>query len=181
VQELADVVSKRLHEQHKSKQHLQPITSFWKNYERSTPTVVCNETENTTPPLNFGVTLTETDLNDSFDEQALLKRIPKAHQKNAGSLLKSFDERPNEITWDSSGHIYLDEKVLPNANIFQLFPLLFKKKVVKKPNGLLDLVKKIESMNLSHLISLQLHTNQHNLPKKLGVSAQPSKWWFLGE
>ena len=140
---------------------------------------------NTTPPVHFGVVLKETDLSDRFDEDALLRKIPKSHHKNAALLLKAFDERPNELTWDSSGNIYIDEKVIPNASIFDLFPLLFKKKASKKHNGLLDFLAKIKSMNLISLIQLQVPSKLPSLPSTDLISPTPSSssqnWWFLGE
>jgi len=134
---------------------------------------------NTTPPVHFGVVLKETDLSDRFDEDALLRKIPKSHHKNAALLLKAFDERPNELTWDSTGNIYIDEKVIPEANIFELFPQLFKKKIGKRAHGMADFVAKINSMKLGSLIRLKL-----NLPspkQSISVENDSQNWWFLGE
>ena len=100
----------------------------------------------------FNAPIFENDLNDSYDEHALLKKVPKRFKKNAAKLLKTFDEQPNEITWDSSGNIYIDEQVIPNADIFDIFPALFKKKPSKHAKGLPDLIQKLQSMGLSHLI-----------------------------
>jgi len=180
VEELAEVVSKKLR-QSEPKQNL-PITAFWRNYERSTPTVVSEIPQDTTPPLNFGVEVKETVLNDTYDEQALLKKIPKIFHKKATVLLKAFDERPNELTWDSTGNIYIDEKVIPNANIFILFPLLFKKTASKKHIGLDDFVAKLHAMKLSSLIKLKL-----KLPAEMKhlntitPNSSNQNWWFLGE
>ena len=151
----------------------------WKFYERAQPTVVSTDVlPNTTPPTHFSTPLFQNDLNDSFDEHSLLKRVPKPFKKNAVLLLKAFDERPNELTWDAAGNIYVNEQVIPNANIFVLFPYLFRKKSRKDLSGFSDLTNKIHDMGLSHL------TNS----KKPKVTSQASSggaeshlnWWYLG-
>jgi hypothetical protein len=35
------------------------------------------------------------------DEKRLLTLVPKGHKKNARLLLKQFDERGSELTWNS--------------------------------------------------------------------------------
>ncbi len=44
-----------------------------------------------------------------LDERRLLTLVPKGHKKNARILLKEFDERGNELTWNS-GFTYLIAK-----------------------------------------------------------------------
>ena len=144
-----------------------------------------DEKVDTTPPVTFANPIFETDMNDSFDEEALLKKIPKPFRQNAISLLKTFDERPNEITWDSSGHIYLDEKVLPNATIFILLPALFRKKLNTKLSGMPDFISKLNSMGLSHLIrsgkNSPIKSPQVLDSKASSSSTSSTNWWFIGE
>jgi hypothetical protein len=173
---VATAVTKKL-----TNQQNPSVNQFTKYYERSEPTVVIESVPNTTPPLNFSVPLENTDLNDSFDERRLLQDIPKRSKKNASMLLKVFDERPNEITWDSSGNIYINEAVIPNANIFKLFPFLFRKKNPKNLPGMLDFVNKLQAMGLSHLISCNLKTNTPTLEHDRVKPSSSDKWWFLGE
>ena len=155
-----------------------PLIPNWKYYERAQPTVVATEIPNTTPPTHFSNPLFQNDLNDSFDEKGLLKKVPKLFKKKASLLVKAFDERANEITWDAAGNIYLDEEVLPNANIFQLFPYLFRKKHPKNLPGIADFVQKLNAMGLSHLINSNV--------QKLKVTSEAtsgegeSNWWYLG-
>ena len=73
------------------------INPNWKFYERAEPTVVTDGRPNTVPPLNFSVPLHETDLNDTFDEASLLKKVPKRFKDKAIQLLKKFDERQAEL------------------------------------------------------------------------------------
>lgn len=117
-------------------------------------------------------------MNDQFDEQALLKKVPKPFKKNAALLLKEFDQRPNEITWDSAGHIYIDEKVLPTANIFELFPRLFSKRLSKKSEGMPDFLEKISAMGLQHLIRAESKLKSE-APKVNSTVSQ--NWWYIGE
>ena len=176
---IADVVTKRLLSGREGT-HFAPINPNWKNYERAEPTVVSDGTVNTNPPLRFNVPIFQNDLNDSFDEHVLLKKVPKQFKKNAATLLKTFDEQPNEVTWDSSGNIYIEEQVIPNANIFDLFPRLFKKKVSKAAIGLLDLLQKLESMGLSHLIMCQTKTLIPLSNPTSSSTSSTTNWWYLG-
>ena len=166
----------------------QPITHFWQNYERAEPTTVSLESPNTAPPNHFSVNVFETDMNDSFDEAALLRKVPKLFFKKAQRLLQAFDQRPNELTWDASGNIYIDEKVIPNANIRMLFPLLFSKKQTKTkiPVGMADFVQKLLSMDLGSLISKACVDNYklYNVTKtdsSKPTSETKTNWWYLGE
>ena len=157
-----------------------PLNPNWKYYERAQPTLVVTEVPNTTPPSHFSNPIFENDMNDAFDENALLKKVPKLFKKKASLLLKAFDERANEITWDASGHIYIDEQVLPNANIFQLFPYLFRKKSPKSLPGILDFVQKLNSMGLSHLINCNVEKLKVPIKPSAAENESTMNWWYLG-
>ena len=160
------------------------INPNWKFYERAEPTVVADGRPNTAPPLNFSVPLHETDLNDTFDEAALLKKVPKRFKEKASQLLEKFDERPNELTWDASGNIYINEQVIPNANIFKFFPFLFKRSYPKSLPGFADFKNQIDAMGLAHLLHpLTKRGNTPNLPKNETSTASSStdNWWYIGE
>ena len=175
VDQIADAVIKKIDA------HKLQTNPRWRYYERSPPTVVSVESSDTQPPVHFSTTVTETDMNDVFDEQSLLKKVPKPFKKNASLLLKEFDQRPNELTWDSAGHIYIDEKVLPNANIFDLFTRLFSKRVSKKGEGMQDFLEKIAAMGLQHLIraEIKLKSNVSTIIDPTPTSSE--KWWYIGE
>ena len=157
-----------------------PLIPNWKYYERAQPSVVTTDIPNTTPPSHFSNPLFQNDMNDAFDENALLKKVPKLFKKKASLLLKAFDERANEITWDASGNIYLDEQVLPNANIFQLFPYLFRKKSPKHLQGISDLVQKLNTMGLSHLINCNVEKFKVPSKPSSGEGESTMNWWYLG-
>jgi len=179
---IADLVAKRISQPTVS---FQPIDKNWRFYENAVPTVTSEvQPDNTVPPINFSNVIRQNDLNDSFDENALLKKVPKPYKKKAALLLKTFDERPNELTWDSAGNIYADEQSIPNANIFELFPYLFRKRAPKALLGLPDLVQKLKAMGLSHLINCTSVEKTKAVPKRPAPPiVQPSTtgdWWFLG-
>ena len=174
---IADVVTKRLTSE---APHFSPINRYWKNYERAEPTVVSDGVVNTTPPIRFSAPIFQNDLNDSFDEHALLKKVPKRFKKNAAKLLRTFDEQPNEVTWDSSGNIYINEQSIPNANIFDVFPSLFRKKRSKTINGSRDLIQKLESMGLSHLIMCEPKSSIVSSNQTSSSASSSRNWWYLG-
>ena len=163
--------------------HLAPSDPNWQNYEVSQPTTLSNEViPKTFPPLNFDNKVQQNDLNDRFDETGLLKRIPKPFKKKASALLQIFDERPNEITWDSSGNIYLDEQSLPGANIFELFPYLYRKRSPKSLVGLTDVVNKLHSMGVAHLINRSMPSGKkvNEKSERSQKNELPDNWWYLG-
>ena len=178
IDELVHLVTKRVVNQHHSAHGaFPPITSRWSNYERSQPTVVVTEYDRTEPPLHFSAPKFEGDLNDTFDEKALLKKVPKPFKRKAEALLKEFDARPNDITWDAAGNLYINENSIPNANFQQLFPCLLCKRAPKNLPGMPDLIEKLNAMNLGHLIY------QHTAPSQDQSTPLPAltNWWFLGE
>ena len=141
------------------------------------------------PSTSFNVQVLKNDLNDSFDEEKLLALIPASQKKNAKTLLQQFNIRSNELTWNSSGTIFINQIAIPSSNIFVLFPLLFKK---SPPNlkCLLDFADKIYDMGLSDLIIFKLkHVNlEPNKITTIGGNImhdekgdQNVPWWYLGD
>ncbi len=82
-------------------------------------------------------------------------------KKNAKYLLEEFNKRANELTWNSSGTMFVDQVAIPGSNLFTLFPLLFKLRRSDKLIGLQDLIEKIDEMGLSSYI-----VTSHNLKRK---------------
>ena len=122
------------------------------------------------------------------DEKQLLLLVPKGLKKNAQHLLAEFDQRGNELTWNSSGTIFVDQVAVPGSNMFTLFPLLFKVRRSEKLIGLNDLINKINDMGLSSYIvhehSLKrktIHNNQES-QKKIKGEGQSDEfpWYYLG-
>lgn len=180
VTKIADLVAKRISQ---PAIKFRPSDPNWRPYENTEPTVTSEvQQDNIAPPISFSNPIYQNDMNDSFDESALLKKVPKAFKKRAQILLKIFDERPHELTWDSSGNIYVNEQSIPNANIFLLFPYLFRKRVPKSVVGLPDLVAQLKSMGLSHLINChaEMKPKKPQPSEPVPKASSSSDWWYLG-
>jgi hypothetical protein len=119
--------------------------------------------------------------------------VPSNYRRQAQSLLKEFNRRGNELTWNSDGIIFIDEVSIPNSDIYVLFPNLFKKNHPKNLPGFQDFVQKLNDMGLDHLISQgasspkKVAKNQKSeVHKRLTTSSEtPSSsssvnWWYLG-
>jgi len=138
------------------------------------------------PPVEH-VEIIKSRLNDDFDVKKLLDAVPAEHLEKAETLLKKLDDFPNELTWDSSGTIYIDQHSLPESNIYDLFPLLFKKVAyVHKVLNLREVASKISSLGLGYLINSRLTSglsrkrtlaNHNEMFEKTKLR---TNWWFLG-
>ncbi len=105
-----------------------------------------------------------------------MKLVPSHHRRQAQILLKQFNVRGNELTWNSDGVIFVDQTSIPESNIFVLFPYLFKMKHPKNLAGFDDFIKKIHEMGLDHLIVKKFTA----LQRVKNTSNKPSvNWWFL--
>ena len=106
--------------------------------------------------------------------------MPQKYRKKAKSLLQHFNSRGNELTYDSSGVIYIDSIAIPNSDIFVYFPYLFKAKRRKDLHGFADFVQKIIDMGLSDLI-FQKEINYHiDTPAQIRESDHKDiNWWFI--
>ena len=91
----------------------------------------------------------------------------------------------NEVTWSSSGIIYIDGSSLPNSNIFDLFLYIFRAKKPKNLVGFSDFCDKIIEMGLGDLIYKKPKAyqapqvqNEHE-DTKTANDAKKVNWWFL--
>jgi hypothetical protein len=107
--------------------------------------------------------------------------VPIRFRKQAEILLHEFDNRGNELTWNSDGVIFIDQVSIPESDIFILFPYLFKNKHPQTLKGFEDFYNKIESMGLEHLITTKpkqkAKSNLSSLSNNSSNSSQ--NWWFL--
>ncbi len=111
----------------------------------------------------------------------LLKTVPPRYQRQASVLIKQFENRGNELTWNSDGIIFIDQTSIPESNIFVLFPYLFKHKHPKTLIGFEDFVQKIDDMGLTHLILPKYHRRKKMSGSKPIEKTEKSStnWWFL--
>ena len=116
--------------------------------------------------------------------EAYLKVIPKRYKLKAETLLKVFDERAAEFTFNTSGIVFIDGTSLPGTNIFHLLPALFKQsKVRAKIVGFHEVVQKLTDMGLAHLIirppteaQVKVKREKHSLASP---SSSKTNWWYL--
>jgi hypothetical protein len=185
-------VAKKINkEEEKSKPLPRPTIINWQSYEKAEPSGAVTFDEVNVPPLPYDQNVVKSDLNDSMDVRRVLNLVPKKSRANAVKLLDSFEHRPTELTFSSTGLIFVNQSSIPNSNIFTFFPFLFKK---RRPNlpGFLDFVNQIERMGLSHLIVYQpKHVNTKVIkqpfeaPRVSSIDQEaqgkPMKnWWYIG-
>ena len=158
---------------------------FTKNYETSEPTITSQVvTNNGDLPPHFGSTIKHNDLADKFDENHLLRLIPKRYKSQAHTLLKVCDERAAEFTFNVNGVIFIDGTSLPGTNIFELFPALFKRtRSRSKLVGFHEVIQKLADMGLSHLIIRSDEQPKVKKEKQKLVTDIPTSsmtnWWYL--
>lgn len=176
-----DQITIALSDRLQSTSKARPITSNWIYYDRGQPTTSSTVVpDNTTPQDHFKNEKSENDLNDTFDENILLKFVPRNYKEKAKTLLQIFDDRPNELTWDNSGVIWIDQVAIPNSNIYSLFPYLFRRKIPKDvlAKGFQDFVQKLNQMNLGHLLNCKKISENPIIPNA-SSNRKPTKWWYL--
>jgi hypothetical protein len=153
--------------------------NIWNNFSLSLPNSTCIETANTEPPIHYENLRVKTDENDVYDEKRLLSLTPPKFRKNGKILINKLNERSLELTWNSSGTVFVDEIAVPNSNMFILFPYLFKAKRPKDLNGFQELYNKIIEMGLQKFIYKKPDTYQVE-KKQVKVQQDLSdNWWFL--
>ena len=186
VSKVARLIAERLKNESKDNplSQAQPVTTAWSNFALSAPSTAVTKSDNTTPPLHYDQKKFQNDPNDSFDEKRLLKAIPSRFRSKAIQLLKQFNARGTELTWNSDGVIFIDQESIPESNIFTLFPYLYKLKHPKDLNGFDDFVEKIEEMGLSDLIVKKDHYLASIRKEKVSTPTvakdDSTDWWYLG-
>lgn len=133
------------------------------------------------------VTIKKSGQSDNTLDKLLLKNVPTQYLLRAKKLLKELHKNVNEISWDQTGIICIDNKLLPNSNIKILFPKLFKKVSNSyKVKYLNEFSSKIATLGLGSLINRNLtyglirtkSINNH-LELRAKINAQ-KKWWYIG-
>ncbi len=136
------------------------------------------EPSNNEAILPFDNVILKNDEADDFNEKRLLSLIPNGNKKKAKRLLKIIDENGHLITFNSNGILFLNGISIPNSNIFEIFPQLFKQSKPKYIPGLLDIIEQLKTMNLLHLIVMKdLKLKQPKLNEQTFIS---DNFWYLG-
>jgi hypothetical protein len=88
-----------------------------------------------------------------LDNKKLLDSVPSSQKVKAQDLLCQLPNYSDELRVDLSGNIHIHGHTLPNANFYELFPLLYKPiKNYESNEGLSTLVDELASLGLAHLI-----------------------------
>ena len=184
--QIASIVAEKLKPSSSQLPDFRPVLSTFPIFDRPELTVAASQDDSIQPPVNYDHTFVKTDLNDKADEKKVLHSVPKKSWPNAIRLLRAFDEKSEQLTYDCSGTIYIDQVAIPGSNIFLFMPLLFKKKPQNLP-GFGDFVAKITDMGLDHFITYR--TKQVKLvtkPSTDSISSSSSgagstaNWWYIG-
>jgi len=127
----------------------------------------------TLPPLKFDTQVEANISHDPSDEKLLLAKVPKEFHKKAGHLIQSISELANEITYDSSGTVYINQSSIPGSNFYKIFPKLFAKAAPKNLKGFAEVSNKLRSLGLIHLTSTSGQSGKG--------SHSDLQWWYIGE
>ena len=190
IDEIASIVAEKLKPSTTQLPDYRSLVPTFPIFDRPEPTVATGQDDSNHPPVNYDHTIVKTDLNDKLDEKKVLHCVAKKYWPNAIRLLRAFDEKSEQLTYDCSGTIYVDQVAIPGSNIFLFMPLLFKRKHPHLP-GFADFVAKITDMGLDHLITYR--TKEIKLVTKSSTastgtsnshvsadSANNDNWWYIG-
>ncbi len=147
--------------------------------------------------INYSDIIKKNDDNDQFDESALLHLVPDDCKRNAKLLLTKLNDRGTELTWNSSGLVYIDQTSIPNSNFFLIFPHLFQKCFPNaKIDGLLEVKNKLIFMGLFDLVKLQdtsdviggsamsienlVSRSEHNAEIEETMLEDSFPWYYIG-
>jgi hypothetical protein len=129
--------------------------------------------------INYDNQIIAADENDCFDEEKLLKLVPQEYRSKAEELLNEFDSRGNELTWNPLGVIFIDQVSIPNSNIYEILPLLYKKKITSKNViGLQEFISKVNLMGYGNL-KPSTKMNKNSVTTSTTTLGYEN-WWYLG-
>jgi hypothetical protein len=138
--------------------------------------------------LPTALTIVKSKLNSDSANKELLRNIPEGYLTRAEKLLNALKEHTNDLTWDSAGVVFIDQKSLPESDINFLFPRLFRK--VSNPDKIIhlgEIATKIASLGLGSLINRNLTAgtnrskpmaNHNDMKDKI---TKLKRWWYLGD
>lgn len=134
--------------------------------------------EDTTPGINYGISIRKNALSDDFDVERLLKLVPKPFKEKASSLLKIFEQQPSDVNFDTSGTIFINGESIPSSNIYKVFPALYKSHLKKQLPGFHELVKKLQEMNVDHFVT-NLKAKNVTIKVQSKSVSKGGNWYFL--
>ena len=91
--------------------------------------------------------------NSRLDEEKLINSVRTRYKDKARELLNELKNYPDDIIINEDGTILIEGEKLPNANFYELFPLLFRPiKGHRDKKPLAALLDEIASLGLGHLV-----------------------------
>lgn len=132
----------------------------------------------------FDVVISKDDENSSFDEKELLKFVPQEHLKKAKLLIEELEKQPFNITWDSSGIVFIKSIAVPNSNIYKYLPALFKK-TKSDLVGFDDFLQALYDIGLQQYIAFPM-TFSKNAKEEVNILPHideniSGQWWYIGD
>ena len=126
-------------------------------------------------------------LND-VDER-LVMSVPASSRPKAIKLLSELKNIPSEFSFDNTGSITINGKVVPNANFFEIFPSLYQHQKKKRPidSALSVIVNELASLGFGHLIQRSFTAGLLPRGQKYLKDRQSAKgdiagnWYYLGQ
>jgi len=123
-----------------------------------------------------------------LDEEKLLADVKNRHKAKAQRLISELANHRDVISVEPNGEISINGGVIPDANFYTLFPLLYRvPKHYRKNTALVTLVDELATLGLGHLIlrnySVGLTPKGKNYFKarKDMKNFSHQKWYYLGE
>jgi len=119
-------------------------------------------------------------------DQTLLNLLPTRFKSRGEKLLIALQDFPDSITWTDGGFVTINHISVPNSNINEIFPKLFKYVAIDKVFGLSEVVTIIATLGLGSLINRQYLTGllrPHkilNHDSLLEDTRNLKNWWYLG-
>jgi len=140
--------------------------------------------------MNHDQVVDNNDLNNGeLDEEKLLGLVKNRYKDKAKELLQELQRHPSEISVLSDGSITLKGQALPQANFYNIFPLLYRPVKNHRENAALAaVVDAISSLGLGYLI-LRYYTagitpkGKSYLENRREISEHLNKntpWFYLG-
>lgn len=125
--------------------------------------------------------------NEVYQDQELIDILPEKDKTRGKQLLTALTPFSSNITWSSDGTVFINKLGLPNSNMFELFPKLFKNiNNVRAIPNLSELVTAIANLGFGHLINRKLTKGLNRRYKILNQDSlledvhSIKRWWFIG-
>lgn len=124
---------------------------------------------------------------DGVDER-LVSSVPSSSRPKAIKLLSELKNYSQSFSYDESGSIKINGRLIPNSNFYEIFPSLYQRQQNKRPNdsALSLVVNEIASLGLSHLIQRSFSAGLLPRGQKYLKDREAAKnsingdWYYLG-